>query len=1013
MSLTLDLSGNWNYRLDPEDVGLKRRWQQEVFAPAPFAVPGTTTTNGLGEPPQDATDPREVFHSLQQRREYLGPLWLQRSIMVPTGSPSDIELFLERVIFESSAWIDGHFVGKNDSLSTAHRFDLAPYARPGEQQVLTLRIDNRDVRRISDRPSAYTNETQTLWNGVVGETCLRIGQRAIRELRVFPDPDCAQLHVSFEIAGEGVGPVDCVISDREGRELASISGISTRPGKNLVDMDFLSFEHWNEFSPTVYTLTVSSSSEAAETRFGMRSLERRGDRLFIDGLAMFLRGTLDCCVFPETGFPPCDVGSYKTIFRTVKELGLNHVRYHSWCPPDAAFTAADEIGIYLSIEGPFWMDSWFDCQVGSRLDHYSYIRNELNRIVDAYGNHPSFCFLIAGNELSGDFILLDDVLGEIKHRDSRRLYSLSSNTVNFDREPTPTDDFFVGVSFDGLKIRGQSFLDEMVESTTLSYDDAVERAGLPIVAHELGQYAVFPDVKEIPLYDGALMPVNLEAVRARLEEKGLQNRAHDFTLASGHLAEQLYRDDIEATMRTRNFGGFQMLDLHDFPGQFTATVGLLNAFWQSKGLGQIDLHCGAVKPLVIMDKRQYYVDEFLRGTVEVFNYGPSALPAGRWRWELLDSVSGTSMSGTIEAPPIPQGGLTEIGQLNIDLEALTPNTRATLTVAGVDSQVSNEWAIWVYDRADPAFDEDVVVARTFDQSVVEALAQGRRCVLFPSPDTLAEARKGEYFPVFWSPVWFNSVDPCGLVVDEQHPALAGFPSRPWSELNWKEPLENSLSVVIDNLPQSFHPITEVVPNFNSVERLTNMLECRVGPGRLLVCTIDFDHNDHPSVRALFSSIVDYVNSDRFAPTQALEVEDLAGLFASPARHGVKGHDLAWRRTSTTDGAKSRSRGANRAVDGNPLTFWESIDMSTGHWWQVDLGEARNVSCIRATLVKPQTTTLTVSGSVDGVSWKELAVDASSEAVRMIQLAPVPARHVRITFDQPIDLNASLNDVQIF
>ncbi|MNW23659.1 hypothetical protein D3C74_03660 [compost metagenome] len=137
---------------------------------------------------------------------------------------------------------------------------------------------------------------------------------------------------------------------------------------------------------------------------------------------------------------------------------------------------------------------------------------------------------------------------------------------------------------DGVGARGQYLQTELTDATELDFQAAIALRYIPVITHEIGQYAVYPDVTEIEQYNGVLRPVNLEVIQADLERKGVIGEVKKWVRGSGMLALQLYRDEIEAALRTPDLGGFQLLDLHDFPGQSTATVGILNAFWQSKGL---------------------------------------------------------------------------------------------------------------------------------------------------------------------------------------------------------------------------------------------------------------------------------------------------------------------------------------------------------------------------------------------------------------------------------------------
>ena len=91
-----------------------------------------------------------------------------------------------------------------------------------------------------------------------------------------------------------------------------------------------------------------------------------------------------------------DTASWLAYFRKIKEYGLNHVRFHSWCPPEACFEAADIEGIYLQPELPIW-GTFNEKEV--ELMHF--LHDDGEAIQREYSAHPSFAMFGLGNELWG------------------------------------------------------------------------------------------------------------------------------------------------------------------------------------------------------------------------------------------------------------------------------------------------------------------------------------------------------------------------------------------------------------------------------------------------------------------------------------------------------------------------------------------------------------------------------------------------------------------------------------
>jgi hypothetical protein len=303
----------------------------------------------------------------------------------------------------------------------------------------------------------------------------------------------------------------------------------------------------------------------------MREMGVDGTQFTLNGERIFLRGTLECAIFPRTGYPPTDVAAWRKILGAARAHGLNHLRFHSWCPPEAAFEAADEMGFLFQVEGPFWTHPG----EGDPLDTYIY--EECDRILRAYGNHPSFAFMAYGNEPGGrkHEAFLGELVEYWKAKDGRRLYTAAAGWPKIEAsqyhvayEPRVHSNY----GGKGMRFSVEPF------SSAMDYRDYVAQWDVPVVSHEIGQWCVFPNLDEIGKYTGPLKPRNFEIVRDMLAEQGMLDLARDFLLASGRLQTLCYKEEIEAALRTPGFGGFQLLDLHDFPGQGTALVGVLDPF---------------------------------------------------------------------------------------------------------------------------------------------------------------------------------------------------------------------------------------------------------------------------------------------------------------------------------------------------------------------------------------------------------------------------------------------------
>jgi hypothetical protein len=904
----IPLDGLWAYALDPEDVGEAEEWYGSsglTNQEGTLRLPGILAGNGIGEQPEwsGGLTPESV-RSLRQRYRYVGAAWYSCEFTVPEKwANKQVTVFLERVMFQSTLWINGCLAGKQDSLSVPHRFDVTGFIRPGTANRLTVRIDNRDIHKLGEYPSAYTDETQTIWNGMIGRLELQAADPVyVHHIRIFPDVDNRQVKVmgnwvnttglqanaSLTLSTRLTGHRDSYRT--EGKQYGfTVSGFRTEEFQLIYDMGE-DVRLWDEFYPHIYEMHLLVCVETAEERteseqscrFGMRSFRKSGNRFEINGRPMFLRGTLECCIFPLTGHPPMEIASWLHLFQTAKDYGLNHIRFHSWCPPEAAFDAADQLGIYVQAEGPVWMDTW-NTPVGSHPEHYDYLPEEAKRIVNEYGNHPSFCLFSNGNELNGDFDLLHRIIAELKAEDDRRLYTL---TTNWDRPLDPADNWFCAQTVDGAGVRGQFFPDEWAESTVFDYREAVEKRHVPLVSHEVGQYAVYPDVDEISKYSGVLRPVNYEAIRADLERRGLLGQLRKFVHGSGMLALQMYREEIEAALRTPDLGGFQLLDLHDFPGQSTATVGILNAFWESKGLigpEQFRAFCSETVLLLRIPKRIFTTGERFAAQVDLAHFGPELLPSSQLVWSIRDESGMLLDRGSIRMGVVEQGSGIPIGAFVSDaFISLERSARLTVSVEISGRGYRNEWPIWVYKDPEEVAGLDqaeLLITDTWNEDAEQVLADGG-AVLYTVSNNIKRAVSGKFIPVFWSPVHFATDHPCGIWVNADHPVFASFPTSTYAEHQWKELLDRSWSLCLDDCSSGVDPIVQAIPNFYHNRMLAHLLECRIGRGKLMVCGLDITNDllTRPAARQLRHSILSYMKSEAFQPDNTAAITEAREWF---------------------------------------------------------------------------------------------------------------------------------------
>ncbi len=905
----IDLSGEWRFAIDSTDSGVRERWfarELDEF----ITLPGSMNTNGKGETvtvetPWTASVPNRAWYDspeyadyrrsadtkvvffLQPDKYYVGPAWYQKPIEVPEAwAGKVVRLRLERCHWQSSLWVDEREIGAANSLATPHEY-LLEGLTPGTHR-LSLRVDNR-VLEIDPGVDAHSisDHTQSNWNGLVGTLeAEALPNVFIEQVKITPDPTSKTLQVALSLQNRS-GSIQNATLTLGGRQLrATKSEATLAAGENILEISVPwrgELKRWDEFSPNMYELTSTLSSEAGEhslqTSFGVRTIGTQGTQITINDRPVFLRGTLECCIFPLTGYPATDEASWERIIRICKDHGLNHMRFHSWCPPEAAFRAGDRLGFYFQVECGAWAN---DIGSGKGIDDY--IRRESRRIVNAYANHPSFCLLSSGNEPHGPHMeqYMHEFVDYWRSQD-RRFLTTTAAAWPIYAGSDYDNDFLPRIQLWDEQLR--SVINAQPPRSNFNWSDRISTEK-PTVSHEIGQWCVYPDLKERARYTGAFKARNFDIFEDRLRASDLLHLADSFLLASGKLQALCYKADIEAALRTPGFGGFQLLDLHDFPGQGTALVGVLNPFWEEKGYitaGEFRAFCNEVVPLLVTDRFVYHSGDTLRGRIEVAQFSPKDFSENRLSWQLQNKEGSRVAGGEWNVEKLPTGALSPAGELELPLQTDTPQQyRLSLELNG---KYENAWNIWVYPRAEAAAPEGVRVARRFGPEEEAYLAQGGSLLLVAQRGSLrnegADSVCVGFSSIFWNTLWTLNQAPhtLGILCDPGHPALSLFPTAYHSDYQWWDALSDCDALPLHKLgnPQ---PVVRLIDDWFKGRSLGLVAEVRVGPGKLLLCGADLlaDPENRPAAGQLHQSLLHYAASDDFRPRTACTPEQIRALF---------------------------------------------------------------------------------------------------------------------------------------
>lgn len=916
---SVGLSGKWAFQIDREDKGVREEWFNKTLNDR-INLPGSMPEKLKGDDVTVRTkwtgslyDSSYYFNPYMEKyridgqvklpffltpdKHYVGVAWYQKKVTVPDNWKGErIVLFLERPHIETTVWINHREVGMRNSLCVPHVYDLTSYVTPGKSCLVTIRVDNR-IKEINVGPDSHsiTDQTQGNWNGIVGKIELQSTPEVFFEdIQVYPDLAGKKALVRMNVRASSSAKGEIALSARSfntnvNHEIAPVyQTVTVRKGDNPLEMELpmgQNFLTWDEFSPALYRLTATLKNgkqiETKQVQFGMREFTINGKWFYVNGRKTMLRGTVENCDFPLTGYAPMDVASWERVFRICRSYGLNHMRFHSFCPPEAAFIAADLVGFYLQPEGPSWPNHGPKLGNGQPIDKY--LMDETIALTKAYGNYASYCMLACGNEPSGRWVnWVSKFVDYWKATDPRRVYTGASVGGNWQWQPHNQYHVKAGA-------RGLTWAERQPESMS-DYRAKIDTVKQPYVSHETGQWCVFPDFNEIRKYTGVNKARNFEIFRDILEDNDMSGQAHDFMMASGKLQAICYKHEIEKTLRTPDYAGFQLLALNDYSGQGTALVGVLNVFFEEKGYIDAEKFrrfCSPTVPLARIPKFAYTSDETFHADIEVTHFGAMPLRGARTVYTVKDKYGKVYAHGVVGSGNIPIGNLISLGSVDLKLDAVDTPRKLNLEIRIENTDAVNDWDFWVYPaRVEPA-EGDVYITDTLDERAISVLKQEGKVLITAAGKVSYGKEVVQYFtPVFWNTSWFKMRPPhtTGIFLNEYHPLFKEFPTEYHSNLQWWELLNKAQVMQFTNFPGNFQPIVQSIDTWFISRKLGILFEANVLNGKLMMTSMDITSQPEKRVvaRQMYKAILDYMNSDSFRPSATVSLEQVQELFTKVA-----------------------------------------------------------------------------------------------------------------------------------
>lgn len=884
----LPLEGIWDFKLDPFETGVNSNGVQlQPQLAETITLPGSTDQGGKGYKTQGMTSLR-----LTRAFEYKGIAWYEKEIYVPADwKDKEVELFLERAHWETQVWINGQPAGRRESLSVPHVYTVSSLIRAGEKNKVRIRVNNDKIYDI-EYAHAISAETQTNWNGIIGKIALQAFDKVhLADVQIYPDAAKRSAKAKITIRNATAKAVNgrLTFSGAAGSKNIPVSSATFSGKDSLVTVNAEialgdSVLLWDEFHPNLYRLQVKLEADGhyadeKKVDFGVRSLATKGTQFIFNGRPAFIRGTVNSSEFPLTGYPHTTVEEWTRIFRVCRDYGLNAMRFHSWCPPEAAFIAADQLGVYLQVENPDWRFT-----VGKDSATNRFLKEEGERILDTYGNHPSFIMFCEGNEMVGPTVkeFLSAQVTHWKERDPRHLYT---GSAAYPIVPESDYNVLYGARPHRWKEGLKSRFNVKPLDTWYDYSEYVAKHNVPMITHEIGQWCVYPNFKEIPKYTGVLKPYNYELFREMLRESRMLDQAEEFTTASGKFSVIMKKEEVESYLRTPGFGGYHMLQLNDFPGQGTAPVGVVDIFWDPKPYvtaAEFSKFQAPAVPLIRTTSFTWTNGQTFEATAQFANFGEFPINNAVAHWMLKYPDGTIYAEGDLAKTDIPIGAPFTLGELSVPLNRIQEAVKLDVEISIKGTDCSNKWGIWVYPAQLKApQSKDVMIAHRWNDKVKSYLEKGGKVLLLADTADVRSDADPVFSGISWNTVW-SGMPPnlLGILCDPQHPALRHFPTEFHSNWQWWDVVRHSKPLVLDKLPYSFKPLVQMVPDWNRPRKIGLVFEAKVGKGSLLVSGADLrnDLDKRPVARQLLYSLQQYVNSDEFAPDVAVDAAVIDTLF---------------------------------------------------------------------------------------------------------------------------------------
>jgi beta-galactosidase len=913
--LAMDLSGEWEFKVDPLDVGRVGKWFEEsVRYERKIRVPGAWNTQGVAYESESLLRDYETKLLAEQKQlfglgtlgkesesaklfsAFPGPGWYRKKVTIPAAWKGKVPwLVFGGIHREAEVWVNAQSVGAHHSYLTPFRVNLAAHAKAGDTITISARVDARRRKEVDPLMGCFDtlDFLYITWGGLYrGVTLEATDATRLGDVFVIPQvaSETAEIRVALDGPKTGHFKIAAEILDAAGRSVASIESSAASGAETILAARIASAKLWSPKTPYLYRARIRllSDSKLADTRtvrFGMREFKVANGKFLLNGKPIFLRGYGDDCIFPNTICPPSDKSELHRRLALAREYGFNYVRHHSWMPPEEYLEAADELGMMLQPEFPFA----YRWDLPTTPEAQRAALEQWQAMIRLHRNHPSIVTWCMGNELYDSFSLASEMYRMAKNLDPTRPV-IDSDGCNFKHEDRETLDFMVVQFREGDSIGFQD--------TKYNIPAGIRK---PVIAHEMGYFVTLHDLKQLALFKNGVRPYWLLQARDLAERNGLKDDYPDWLASSYRLQAACLKSNLEAARRSR-LSGTSVWLFQDYPN---CAEGVVDMFFRPKGVSAVDFRKFNSPTVLLLEvpRRNLRSGEAVEIKFLVSRFEDEPATA-TFRWRLKNGTK-TLASGTQEKVQVNADGIQELPSIKLEAPRLARAERLTLTaeLADANGKTDNSWNLWVfptnlltetsqklrysgYDALRKIYpwalerisnsevaDTDLLVTTRIDQDTRDYLKAGGR-VLLLEPNPTFTVEKTNFRLSSW-----DGGGPSGTIFDRTHPALREMPSDGWCDLQFHSVIENSKTVFLNPLPSKVRPLVRCIDRPTRLLDRAYLFEVAAGRGKLLVSGFNFaratDGAD-PGAAFFFDRLVRYALGPEFAPEASLPESALLG-----------------------------------------------------------------------------------------------------------------------------------------